>query len=316
MKTLKVFPILLALVFLMGCVTINLPPQATSMPTVDSGVRPTVALPSATLPVITQTEPPQGLTEEVLRNSEFLSPLMGVPVKLVDGKYSGEFNGSPLNVSMEPGVEFGDLNRDGVDDAALLLAEDSGGSGVFVSLVAVYSESGKFRQAAGVLINDRPIINALDVVDGVVKFEGFIHGPNDPMVNPTQGVKQEYTILGGKLFMTHMTSTITGGGEHIIIIDSPQDGDEVSGSVRLIGSMPIGPFENNLALQVIDPRTGQLLQKGFMVDAPDMGAPATFDSEIQLPGVASGTELLVILSELSMADGSPMALSAVWVIAK
>lgn len=309
MKKLTGMSIFLMTIFLVGCVTINVPPQAPTIPPVTTDLPPTPELPAP-------TQPPQGLSEEVLRNSEFLSPLMGVPVRLVDGKFSGEANGSPLNVSLRSGVMFGDLNRDGVNDAAFLLNEDTGGSGTFVSLVVIYSDAGQFRQAPGILINDRPIVNSLEIQNGVVVFSGFLHGPNDPMVNPTLGVTQEYSLLAGKIFLTRMSSAISNGGEHIIFINNPIEGDEVGDTARLIGSMPIGPFENNLSLQVIDPATGVLLHEGFLVQAPDMGAPATFDNEIHIPGVTSGTELLLVLNELSMADGSPMAIASVRVIAK
>jgi len=259
------------------------------------------------------TAPPmaQGLTEEVLRNSTFLSPQMGVPVTLVDGKYSGEVNGSPLNVNLQPGVQFGDLNGDQVPDAALLLSEDMGGSGTFVSLVVVFSNGSNFKQAPGILIEDRPVINSISIMDGVVRVDALLHGPNDPMVNPTQGVKEEFSLVDGKLFLTHLTSDIQGGGERLIQIDSPMDGSQVNGSVQLNGSMPIGPFENNLSLTVSDAATGRLLQEGFMVNAADMGTPATFANVIQLPVVPSGTHLVVTLSELSMANGMPLAIDSV-----
>ena len=80
--------------------------------------------------------------------------------------------------------------------------------------------------------------------------------------------------------------------------------------------MPIGPFENNLSLMILDPVTGQLVHEGFMVDAADMGAPATFDKSILVPDVPAGTRLLVLLSELSMADGTPIAIDSVVVTVK
>ena len=80
--------------------------------------------------------------------------------------------------------------------------------------------------------------------------------------------------------------------------------------------MPVGPFENNLSLLISDPLSGQLLHEGFMVQAEDMGAPATFNNLIQVPEVPAGTELLVTLLELSMEDGSPIAIDSVRVIVK
>ena len=308
MKPIKYFIPFLVVLFLAGCVNINLSTNVPNPP------QPTLPPPVTLEP----TSPPvaQGLTEEVLRNSTFLSPQMGVPVTLVDGKFSGEVNGSPLNVVMQPGVQFGNLNSDQVPDAALLLAEDMGGSGTFVSLVVVYSNGSNFKQAPGVLIEDRPIINSIGIMDGVVKIDAILHGPNDPMANPTQGVEEEFSLVDKKIFLTRLTSAIQGGGEHMIQIDSPVDGTPVSGSVQLSGAMPIGPFENNLVLTISDAASGLLLQEGFMVNAADMGAPATFSNVITLPVVPSGTHLVVTLSELSMANGMPLAIDSVVLVVK
>ncbi|HPD63343.1 MAG TPA: Gmad2 immunoglobulin-like domain-containing protein, partial [Anaerolineaceae bacterium] len=106
----------------------------------------------------------------------------------------------------------------------------------------------------------------------------------------------------------------SGSEEHVITIDSPRDGDTISGSVRLIGSMPIGPFENTLLLRITDLSGGELLHEGFMVQTEDLGAPATFDNTVLIPGIAPGTRILLTLSELSMADGSPIALDSVLLV--
>ena len=309
MKTIKWLPIFITFRLLTGCVTINLPPQQTTVPPI-----PPELIPTSTLQPVLPTEVPvvlPGLTEEVLRNSEYLSPMMNAPVKLVNGEFSGEVKGTELYIVIQPGIQFGDLNMDGVNDAALLLSENTGGSGIFVSLVVVYSEDGKFKQAPGFGIDDRPIINKMVIEESLVKLEGFIHGPNDPMVDPTLAVKEEYSVLEGRLVLTRLTSAISSGGEHAIFIDSPVDGEEVAGSIRLTGSMPIGPFENNLSILVSDPTGQQFFHSGFMVNAPDMGAPATFDNTIQLPQIAPGTMIIVTLSELSMANGTPMAIETV-----
>jgi len=118
-------------------------------------------------------------------------------------------------------------------------------------------------------------------------------------------------LFGGRLVQTHFASAFGGGDAHVILITMPIEREEVSGTLRLVGNMPIGPFENNLALTITDPAGNLLVHEGFMVQAVDMGAPATFDNSINLPAVNAGTELLVTLSELSMADGTPIAVDSV-----
>lgn len=302
--------ILLAVVLATGCVTINLG-DSTPPPPEDLPVDPTK-------PVETDEPTPTntGLTEDTLFNMQYLSPMLQVPVQLVNGEFSGVVDGVELTTRVRPEIAFGDLNGDGIDDAALLLSENTGGSGIFVSLIAVYSLGDQFQQAPAVMIDDRPIIDQVALENNLIKLAGLLHGPNDPMVNPTTEFQAEYMLFGERLVQTHFESAFGGGEAHVISIASPADGEEFSGSVRLVGNMPIGPFENNLALTITDPSGSVLVHEGFMVQAADMGAPAAFDNSISLPSVSAGTELLVMLSELSMADGTPMAIDSVVVKVK
>jgi hypothetical protein len=287
-----------------GCVTINLggtPAPAPAYPTEPSDfeVSPTLA--------VVKSE----LTEETVLNAQYLSPMRQQPIQLVNGEFSGVVDGVALNARIQPGVQFGDLNEDGIDDAAFLMAEDTGGSGVFVSLVVVYSRGELFQQAQGQLIDDRPVIHTMSIDGGVVRIAGLIHSPSDAMVNPTTVFSAEFDVFGDQIMRTRQTSAFGNSAEHLIEIESPLDGETVSGSIRLKGSMPIGPFENNLALRIIDEQGNELIYQGFMVSAEDMGAPAVFDNLIALPGVGPGSQLLVTLLDLSMADGTPIAIDSV-----
>jgi len=296
------FTTLLMFLMLSGCVTVN-----------QGGEQPNPApSPSPLPPPVATAQPARtGLTDERLMNAEYLSPLLQVPVSLVDGAYSGRVDGMEHHVAVLPGIQYGDLNGDGIEDAALILSEDTGGSGVFTSLVVVFSREGQFAQAPGVMIDDRPVIKELAIADGVVRLKALVHAPNDPAIDPTTSMNGEYSLLSRRVVLTRLTSAFGGGGEHVIFIESPVDGEVVSGTMQVKGSMPIGPFENNLALMISDPLSGQLAQEGFMVQSPDMGAPATFNNTIAVPDVPAGTQILLVLSELSMEDGTPMALDSV-----
>ncbi len=290
-----------------GCITVNLESEKDD---------PAPVLTVIPLPVSTIQPAAPVLTDDRLLNAEYLSPLMQVPVQLVDGEYSATVDGTELHMTVYPGIAHGDLNADGIEDAALLLSENTGGSGFFVSLLAVYSKDGQFAHTQGVLIDDRPVIKELEIADGVIKLNALVHGPNDPMVDPTTSMRGEYSLFGGRVVLTHLVTAFGGGGEHAINIDTPIDGEFVSGTVQVQGSMPIGPFENNLSMLISNPLIGQLAHEGFMVQAPEMGAPATFDNPVTIPDVPAGTQILLVLSELSMADGTPMALDSVLLVAE
>ncbi len=267
-----------------------------------------IPAPTATQVAALPTAEP-GLTLQQLQNMSYLSPNFGTPVQLKEGVY----NEDSMAVSLLPQIAIGDLNGDQINDAAVLLAENGGGTGTFVSLVVIVSQDGEFRQVGSAMIDDRPVIESLKIDDGDILLNAVVHGINDAMVSPTLGVKQTYKLLENYLFMVKQSSTPQGGTERSIIIDSPLDGSKVSGSVQLKGSMPIAPFENNLRFRVLDLAGTPLLTDGFMVTSADVGMPAVFDNQITLPTLPSGAWVRLELAELSMADGSMMDMNSVLV---
>jgi len=301
-----------------GCVTVKPTPtsevpappsqEPVSAPTIE-GTEIKVA---TSIPETNQTL----LTEDAILNMQYQSPLAQAAVDLVNGRFSGEINGMSLTAVVEPGIAFGDLNQDGISDGALLIAENVGGSGTFVSLVVVYSQQGAFQVSPAVTIDDRPVINSMTVDQGVVKLSALVHAPNDPMVSPSMSIQSEYRLFGTMLLQTHLVSALADSAEHQILIEAPLEGEQVQGAFNLRGSMPIGPFENTLKLTITDENGQVLLEEGFMVQAEDMGLPARFDSPIIVPEGSAGTRLLVTLSEISMADGKPLAIESVMVISQ
>jgi hypothetical protein len=82
--------------------------------------------------------PPQALTLDALKNAEYNSDLPAAKkAKLTNGVYEEEIvpgSASKLTIRLRDQYATGDLNGDGVADAAVVLAGNSGGSGVFVTL--------------------------------------------------------------------------------------------------------------------------------------------------------------------------------------
>jgi hypothetical protein len=93
----------------------------------------------------------------------------------------------------------GDLNGDGVPDAAVVLATNSGGSGVFIDLAAVVVEEGQPVNVAITPLGDRVQINSLTIQDGQIIVDMVTHGPDDPMCCPTQQVVETYELQGYEL---------------------------------------------------------------------------------------------------------------------
>jgi hypothetical protein len=112
---------------------------------------------------------------------------------LVDGKY--EVPGI-MYVYYEGQYVYGDFNRDGARDAAVIIAESGGGSGHFLELAFLINEDGQFIHKTSKYLGDRVIINSLEEKDGKVLIDMFVHRENDCMAGPTKRVCDVYEYSG------------------------------------------------------------------------------------------------------------------------
>ena len=163
------------------------------------GILPLTPTPVPPAPPPTATPvPPAELDLTALKNATYAGIYPGQEVTLTDGLYEGEpfVEGGasrPTVTFIEP-YALGDLNADGLDDAAVLLVENSGGSGSFVYLAAVVNEDGQPANVATELLGDRAQVQSLDIADGTLTVEMVTHGPNDPMCCPSLKVLDTYEL--------------------------------------------------------------------------------------------------------------------------
>lgn len=76
---------------------------------------------------------------------------------------------------------WGDVNRDGYPAAALLIANDPGGSGTFYYAVLAVNDSGTFRATNALLLGDRIAPQTIDFLDGRFVYNYGARGPGEPM---------------------------------------------------------------------------------------------------------------------------------------
>jgi LysM repeat protein len=143
------------------------------------------------------------LTLEALRDATYQG-IYPEPVQLVDGKYEGEpfvAGGAsrPTVTLVDTLNAFGDLDGDGLSDAAVLLAENSGGSGVFLYLAAVLDQDGQPANAATQLLGDRVDVKSLAIQEGEIALNILTSGPNDPLCCPSLEVSVRFRLEGSRL---------------------------------------------------------------------------------------------------------------------
>lgn len=272
--------------------------------------------PLTSAPRETVTPTVTSLSEDALRNMEFTLPVSQKTVKLVDGRYEAGSGADYLLASMADTMAFGNINGDGLDDAAVILGENMGGSGMFESLVVVFNQGGVPAQWAATQIGDRVRINAVAIQDHQVVLDILVGGLNDPMCCPSLAETQTYRLTKGGLFLTGLTSKTSTGELRSIKIESPANFSEAGVSVEVKGSVSIVPFENTLAYSIQDDTHHTIDQGSIQVKAGASGGPATFDATIALAKSSPGMIIHLDFQDVSAADGSILALGSVDLLRK
>jgi hypothetical protein len=110
--------------------------------------------------------------------------------------------GSAAMLKVELGQEraLGDLNGDGVDDAALTLLVDPGGSGTFTYLAVAIDDQGAARPLATILLGDRIIVKSIKIQAGGVVVHLLTRQPDEPMsAEPKLESTRSFNLKNGSL---------------------------------------------------------------------------------------------------------------------
>lgn len=146
---------------------------------------------------------PAALTIDELKNATY-SGIYDEPVTLTGGLYEGEpfVEGGAARPRVEyinGAARFGDLNGDGAADAAVVLVENSGGSGVFTYIAVQLNQDGQPVDAGAVWVGDRTQIKSTAIDNGQIVLEIVTQGPDDPQCCPGLKVRKTYTLQDGQL---------------------------------------------------------------------------------------------------------------------
>jgi hypothetical protein len=305
-------PLLMLILAVLAC---NVPSGAPGTPTASlaPGASPeTVTSPPAgeTAPAPTETPtgpagspPAGGLTLDMLRNGTYHAPYYDRTVTLVNGLYSEGTGG--YSVRMLDVYAFGDLTGDHQDDAAIILAENDGGSGVFESVVAVNLQSGAVHQISQWELGDRVQISSADISSGVIHLSMMVQGPSDPLCCPTLPQRQNFWLIGNVLRLMRVTSTI-GGTEHAINVTSPGNWVSVTNPFTVNGNVSVAPFENTLAYKIYLVDWTVVNESSLIVNSSGMFSKSFDFSAAGITGF-----VIIQFADYSAADGSLQALGSV-----
>jgi heat shock protein HslJ len=143
------------------------------------------------------------ITVELARNAA-ISGVYDTTVTLTDGVFEGapfDQGGAsrPRLIVMRDLVAFGNLDGAPGDEAAMMLAENSGGTGEMVYLSVIGPRGGAPASIGTIAVGDRTKIVTFGISGADVEMEVVEAGPNDPACCPTQVATRVYALEGGDL---------------------------------------------------------------------------------------------------------------------
>jgi hypothetical protein len=142
--------------------------------------------------------PPAELSAAALRSATYPSLYVEEgEVRLSAGVF--EDTARRVTVYLMPEYAVGDLDADGVSDAAAVLATDAGGSGTFLDLAAVLNREGVPEVRAILFLGDRIPVDRVRIVDNEIRLDLTMHGPADPMCCPSVRATRRFVLEGDAL---------------------------------------------------------------------------------------------------------------------
>lgn len=130
----------------------------------------------------------------------------------------GEWHGEPFvpggasrpRVTLAPGFRVtGDLDGDGYEEAVVVLAQSSGGSGTFDYLAAVSRNAGTLQNVATIALGDRVAIRSAAIDAGTLRVDVLRAGEGDAMCCPGELAELAWT-LGPNGFVPGEAQGVTG----------------------------------------------------------------------------------------------------------
>ena len=159
------------------------------------------------------------MTRDALRNAEYMTRLLspsatvfsGADVRLQDGLYEsvskieypdGTARDQPISLELKDDARFfafGDINGDGLGDAAVIMHVYQGGNSLYSYLTAVLNEGGVPKHVASRFLGLKFGLDSIGIENGIVTLRTLELAPDDPNCCPTLEVIRTFRLTGGEL---------------------------------------------------------------------------------------------------------------------
>ena len=205
---------------------------------------------------------------------------------------------------------LGDLDGDGIADAAAITIEYPGGSGNFRYLHAILKEEGALHDADVAFLGDRIRVEGLSIHEGIITVALLDRPPDAPFSEvPSILVIRRFRLAGEALEEISGISDADAFAcdeslpdAALVVVTSPAGGEGVANGFTVRGCSRT--FESNVQWRLLD-RAGEVLASGFAMGggvdgpAPFVFAVAYEAAERQL------AHLEVFEEEVSESEGFP-----------
>jgi hypothetical protein len=127
---------------------------------------------------------------------------VNITAQLSNGEYrEPAASGSPgeVVVKLSDLSVTGDLDGDGVTDAAAILVSQTGTNDPVYNVVAVLDQNGTPAPVAGTVLGNRIEIKSAAIRSGIITINMLAHGPADPECCPGQEMTKIFRLQGNQL---------------------------------------------------------------------------------------------------------------------
>lgn len=123
---------------------------------------------------------------------------------------NGAYTAWELSVQYDERYVLGDFNHDELQDAAVLIVENTGGNQDWYTLAFLMNNGERLIHHATIYLDDRAVINSLREKNGRVFIDMYVHQPGDCNGGPSKRLREWYEYPGRDVFASRIGTYIFG----------------------------------------------------------------------------------------------------------